>query len=138
MLTTRATLCLRTASLSSGTSVQVPVDCSKAMAWAFRPDCPKCGKGKMGKPIKDNGKVDKKATHYECQQCKHTMDEEEMAPLMKVNVAYTCHYCSHKGEAQVDYKRKSFKGVQAFVFECGKCGKKMPISKKLKDVEELL
>ena len=40
-----------------------------ATAWAYRGECPKCKKPTIGKPIKKNGKVDKKAEYYECSKC---------------------------------------------------------------------
>ncbi len=106
----------------------------KAMAWAFRPSCPECKKGMMGKPIKKNGKVDKKAEHYECQLCKHRESEEGMGPLMVLSVEYTCPHCKHSGETTTPYQRKKFQGVSAFLFNCQKCNEKIPITKKLKEI----
>src|SRR3989338_6745200 len=79
-----------------------------ATAWVYRKECPKCKKGRLGKPIKKNGKTDKKAAYYECPAC------------------------SYEGEATSEYKRKTFEGIQSFVFECGKCNKKIGITKKMK------
>lgn len=107
----------------------------KAMAWVLRPDCSQCD-GKLGKPIKPSGKPDKKATYFECPKCKRQLSNEEAAEVLKVSVEYTCPHCKHQGETQTDYKRKSFKGVQAFVFSCEKCNQKIPITKKLKDIKE--
>ncbi|MEK6876701.1 MAG: hypothetical protein AABX63_04765 [Nanoarchaeota archaeon] len=103
-----------------------------ATAWAYRPDCPKCKKPTMGKPIKKNGKVDKKADYFECQVCKHKMSNDEADSLAKLEVQYKCPHCSNEGETTTEYKRKTFEGVPSFVFECGKCAKKIGITKKMK------
>lgn len=108
----------------------------KAMAWVLRPECEKCKKGRIGKPIKKNGKPDKKASYFECPECKHHIPNEQAAEILKVSVEYTCPYCKHQGETQTEYKRKSFQGVQAFVFLCEKCSKKIPITKKLKELKD--
>jgi predicted RNA-binding Zn-ribbon protein involved in translation (DUF1610 family) len=104
----------------------------KAMAWVYRAECPSCKKGRIGKPIKKNGKPDKKADHFECPECKHQISNEEAENIFKVEVKYTCPHCGNVGEATTEYKRRSFQGVQAFVFACGKCGEKIGITKKLK------
>ena len=104
-----------------------------AMAWVYRPLCPKCKKGRLGKPIKKNGKVDKKADYYECPECKHQIPMEEADKLLKVEVRYTCPYCGNAGEAATEYKRKSFEGVPAYIFICDKCNKKIGITKKMKE-----
>lgn len=104
----------------------------KAMAWVLKPLCQKCKKGRLGKPIKKNGKVDKKADYYECPECKHQMPLEEAENILKVEVKYTCPFCANKGEATTEYKRKSWQGVQAYVFTCSKCSKTIGITKKMK------
>mgnify|MGYP001573681849 CR=1 FL=1 len=103
-----------------------------ATAWAYRPDCPKCKKPTMGKPIKKNGKVDKKASYFECRVCKHQMSNEEVDSLAKLEVQYKCPHCGNESETTTEYKRKVFEGIPSYVFECGKCGKKIGITKKLK------
>ncbi len=103
-----------------------------ATAWAYRPDCPKCKKPTIGKPIKKNGKVDKKADHFECRVCKYQMPNEEADSLAKLEVQYKCPHCGNEGEAITEYKRKVFEGIPSFVFECGKCNKKVGITKKMK------
>ena len=107
-----------------------------AIAWAYRPDCPKCKKPTMGKPIKKNGKVNKKADCFECHVCKHNMSNEEVDSLAKLEVQYKCPHCGNEGEATTEYKRKTFEGVPSFVFECGKCNKKIGITKKMKRVKK--
>lgn len=109
------------------------VDNGKIIAWALRKSCPKCGKGPMGKPIKNNGKVDKKADYYECPSCKYAENEEKIAEGMNLNVIYKCPKCSFDGEITTEYKRKSYFGVKAYVFTCQKCGEKLGITQKLKE-----
>lgn len=102
-----------------------------AKAWAFRMDCPKCKKAKMGKPVED-GKVKIRAKEYICPACNYTEEKAEHEAKLTLSVAYTCPYCENKGEAQTEFKRKNFEGVPAFVFTCGKCSKKIGITKKMK------
>lgn len=104
----------------------------KATAWVYRPECPSCKKARIGKPIKKNGKPDKKAEYFECPECKHQISNEEAETIFKVEIKYTCPHCGNVGEATTEYKRESFKGVKAFVFSCEKCGEKIGITKKMK------
>ena len=103
-----------------------------ATAWAYRKECPKCKKGRLGKPIKKNGKADKKAAYYECKECKYQESNEQVENSVKLEVQYKCPYCSYEGEAASEYKRKFFEGVPSYVFECGKCRKKIGLTKKMK------
>ena len=103
-----------------------------AIAWAYRPDCPKCKKPTMGKPIKKNRKIDKKADYFECWVCKHRMSNQEAESLAKLDVQYKCPHCGNEGEATTEYRRKTFEGVPSFIFECGKCHRKIGITKKMK------
>ena len=107
----------------------------KAMAWVFRKDCPKC-KGVMGKPEKKGGKVDKKAGHYVCYSCGHTESNQEVEDSLAVNIEYKCPHCGNEAETTTEYRRKTFEGVPAYVFECQSCHKKIGITKKLKDTKK--
>ena len=104
-----------------------------ATAWAYRKECPKCKKGRLGKPVKKNGKVDKKADYYECPLCKYQETNEQIENSVKLEVQYKCPHCGNEGETTTGYKRKVFEGVPSYVFECWKCSKKIGITKKLKD-----
>ncbi|HJN56941.1 MAG: hypothetical protein QF917_04335 [Candidatus Woesearchaeota archaeon] len=103
-----------------------------AVAWVYRKTCPKCNKPTIGKPIKKNGKVDKKADHYECSICKHQESNEEVESSLKVEIEYKCPHCGNEGQATTEYARKTFEGVPSYVFECEKCNKKIGITKKMK------
>lgn len=105
----------------------------RAMAWVFRKQCPKCGKGVMGKPQKKGGKVDKKADHYACYSCGYTEKNEQVENSLAINVEYKCPHCSFEGETTTEYKRKIFDGVPSYVIECQKCRKKIGLTKKLKE-----
>ena len=107
-----------------------------ATAWAYRKECPKCKKGRLGKPIKKNGKVDKKADYYECPLCKYQETNEQVENTVKLEVQYKCPHCGNEGETTTEYKRKTFEGVPSYVFECGKCNKKIGITKKLKNTKK--
>ena len=107
-----------------------------AVAWVYRKPCPKCKNARLGKPIKKNGKADKKAAVYECPTCKHQEPNEKIEAELKVEVEYQCPNCKNKGMTTTEYKRKNFEGVQAYVFACGKCGKNIGITKKLKSTKK--
>ena len=104
-----------------------------AIAWVLKPNCPKCGKAKMGKPVDPKtGKVKSRAKEYVCPECGYTVDKEEFEPTLTMEIEYTCPYCENEGEATTEFQLKSFKGVKAYVFECGKCGEKIGVTKKMK------
>ncbi len=104
------------------------------MCWVFREKCPKCGKAEMGKPRGEEGNVKVRAKEYVCPSCGHTVGKQEYEDTLTANIAYTCPHCGHKGETQIPFKRKTFEGVKALVFQCDKCKGKVPITKKLKDI----
>ena len=107
----------------------------KAMAWVYRIDCPKCHKSKMGKPV-EKGKIKTRADEYKCPECGYTETKEQHEPNLTVEVIYTCPHCGHQGEATTGYTRKSFEGVPAYVFQCGKCGQRIGITKKMKKTKK--
>ncbi|NJL44109.1 MAG: hypothetical protein HC945_02200 [Nitrosarchaeum sp.] len=104
----------------------------KAVAWVFRELCPKCGKALMGKPV-EKGKVKVRALEYVCPVCGHAVPKDAYEDTLTVNVQYTCKSCGTSGEVSQPYKRKTFQGVKAIVFECTGCHVKIPITKKMKD-----
>ena len=107
------------------------LDGSKIRAWVFKNKCPKCGKT-MGKPVDPKtGKVKKRSDIYVC-ECGNTENVAEVNPTLTVNVDYRCPFCSHEGQTTTLFKRKSWQGVPAFVFECEKCKEKIGITKKMK------
>ena len=107
-------------------------DSGKAIAWVYKKDCPKCKKAKMGKPV-EKGKVKIRAKEYICPECGFTEEKVEHEDTLTVEIQYKCPYCGDEGEATTQYKRKTFEGVKAYVFECNKCGKKIGITKKMKE-----
>lgn len=113
------------------------VDKGHVMCWVFKEKCPKCGKAMMGKPRDPKtGDVKIRAKEYVCPECKYTVEKGEYEDTLTANIAYTCPHCSHKGETQIPYKRKTFEGAKALVFLCDKCKGKIPITKKMKSVKE--
>lgn len=109
-------------------------DEASVTAWAFRKRCVKCKKGDMVKPLK-GGKPDKKADVYVCSNCNYQESNDQVEEEIVLNVEYSCPYCFSQGETTTEYKRKSFQGVPSYVFTCQKCGKKIGITKKMKDVK---
>lgn len=112
------------------------IDSGGAMAWVFRKECPQCKEGRLGKPIKKNGRVDKKAGYYECPKCKYQEPAEQVEQELVLNVKYICPHCGFSGETTIEYKRKSFQGVSAYVFVCEKCNQKIGITKKMKSIKK--
>jgi len=107
------------------------------IAWVYRPKCPKCGKGIMGKPVDPKtGKVKKRADIYTSKECGYEVNSDEFDETLKVEVQYKCPFCGNSGETTTDYKRKKYKGVDAYVFTCGKCGEKIGITKKMKETKK--
>jgi len=107
-----------------------------AEAWVYRKECPKCNKDRLGKPIKKNGKPDKKSPYFECPSCKYQEPNEETESDLRVEIEYQCPHCKNKGMTTTECKRSNFEGVPAYIFVCEKCDKKIGITKKLKKTKK--
>lgn len=105
----------------------------KTMAWVYKKECPKCKKAKMGKP-KDpkTGKTKIRSKEYICPECEYTEEKKEHEEQLTVEIQYTCTACKKTGETTTPCKRKSFQGVQSYVYTCNDCGEKMGVTKKMK------
>ena len=68
-----------------------------------------------------------------CNKCNYQESNEDVEKDLKIEVNYKCPYCSFEGQTATEYERKNFEGVPAYVFACEKCGKKIGLTKKLKD-----
>ena len=90
----------------------------------------------MGKPLKKNGKIDKKAENYVCYSCDYQENNEQFENSLIINIEYKCQHCGNEGETTSEYKRKNFEGVPSYVFECQKCRKKIGLTKKLKEAKK--
>jgi len=109
----------------------------KAVAWVYRQICGKCKKGLMGKPRDDKtGKAKIRSPEYVCPECGNSVEKKEYESSLMCNIEYSCPKCGNKGELQVPYKRKAFQGVPAIVFECEKCGEKIAVTKKMKELKK--
>ncbi|HLC65243.1 MAG TPA: hypothetical protein VJI46_03920 [Candidatus Nanoarchaeia archaeon] len=104
----------------------------KAVAWVYRKPCPKCKKATMGKPV-EKGKKKIRALEYVCPGCGYTEEKSGHEDSLTMEIQYTCPHCSKSGEATTEYKRKSFNGIQAYVFSCIFCSQKIGITKKMKE-----
>ena len=104
------------------------------LAWVYRKICPKCKKAKMGKPI-IKGKVKIRAKKYVCPECGYTEEKTEHEESLILEAQYTCPECGKKGESTGQYKRKRYKGIDAYVIKCQHCGAQIPITKKLKKIK---
>jgi len=108
-----------------------------AKAWARKLPCPKCKKGKMGKPINPKtGRPKPRAAYYECDACGYQESKEEHAPKLIVEIKYKCPECSHESCVQMPYKRKKYKGVDAFITKCENCGYVIAVTKKMKAIKK--
>jgi uncharacterized CHY-type Zn-finger protein len=106
----------------------------KVRAWVFREACPKCKKGMMGKPIDPKtGRFKIREKEYICPECKYTLPAQEYEDSLTTNIEFTCGGCGKSGQTTAPFKRKTFMGVKAIVFECQFCHKKIPITKKMKE-----
>lgn len=105
----------------------------RIIAWVYRKECPKCHKVKMSKPVDKKGKVLTRAKEYVCPACGHKEENKEYEESLQIEIIYTCPYCGNQGEAATEYKRKLWEGVQAYVFACQKCSKKIGVTKKMKE-----
>ena len=112
-------------------------------AWAYRGDCPACGKAKMGKPRDPKtGKVKIRAAEYVCPDCGHEVEKKEYEETLTCEAKYTCPACKKEGEGSVPFKRKKVqlinpetgkkKPVDAVQFVCEHCGEKLNVTKKMK------
>ncbi|MFW5866063.1 MAG: hypothetical protein ACOCU6_03135 [Nanoarchaeota archaeon] len=109
------------------------VDEGRVMAWVYRPVCEKCKKGKMGKPVDPKtGRPKVRSKEYVCTECGYEVEKDELEPTLFLEIQYTCPHCKHEGETTTPYKRKTYKGVKSYVFECDECSGKIPITKKMK------
>jgi len=119
------------------------LDGGNVKAWVFKGKCPKCGKGKMGKPRDSKtGKVKIRAKEYQCPECGYTVEKEKYEGTLTACVDYVCPKCKFKGEIEIPFKRKKVRifdaetqkkvAVDALVFECGKCKEKINVTKKMK------
>ncbi|MGM5484910.1 MAG: hypothetical protein ACQEP1_03485 [Nanobdellota archaeon] len=104
-----------------------------AKAWVYRKECPECGKALMGKPVDPKtGDVKIRAKEYKCPECGYTVEKKEYEESLDCDIKYKCPFCNHEGEKTVPYKRKTYKGVKAIVFNCDECNEKIALTKKMK------
>tara|TARA_Y100000310_G_scaffold315307_1_gene365684 strand:+ start:793 stop:1185 length:393 start_codon:yes stop_codon:yes gene_type:complete len=104
------------------------------LAWAYKKECPKCKKAKMGKPVDPKtGKVKIRSKEYVCPECGFTEEKKEHEDSLTLESTYTCPACNKEGESTAPYIRKKYKGIPAFVVECQHCGEVIPLTKKLKE-----
>lgn len=119
------------------------IDKGKLKAWVFKEKCPKCGKALMGKPKNPKtGKPKIRATIYECPKCGYSENKQEHEDKLTANIKYKCPYCKNESETQTSFKRKKVQRfneesqkketVEALVFNCSKCNKRIEITKKMK------
>ncbi len=107
------------------------MDDGRIKAWVYKKMCPECGKALMGKPVA-KGKVKIRASTYECPECGYQEPKKSHEESLRLEIQYTCPFCQHSGEASTEYKRKTWQGVKAYVFECESCENRIGVTKKMK------
>ncbi|MBD3318751.1 hypothetical protein GF342_02490 [Candidatus Woesearchaeota archaeon] len=119
------------------------IDGNTIKAWVYKGKCPKCAKALMGKPVDEKtGKVKIRAKDYVCPSCGYTVAKEQYEETLFCEIKYKCPTCKAEGETSVPFKRKKVSrfdeekqkrvSVDAIRFECGSCGAKIDITKKMK------
>ena len=108
------------------------IDDGEITVWVFKQLCPKCGKGFMGKPIDEKGKVKVRAKEYVCPECGYNVEKKEYEESLMAGVDYTCPECKHKAETQILFKRKLIDRVQTLRVKCEKCNANIDVTKKMK------
>ncbi len=103
----------------------------QVLCWVKRRECPKCGKGLMGKPRDEKGEVKIRARIYVCPECGHTVDKKAYEETLSAEAKYTCPHCGKQGESVVPFKRKKIKGTDTLRIECEYCGKNIDITRKM-------
>ena len=67
----------------------------QAQAWVYKGDCPKCGKGKMGKPVDEKtGKVKIRAKEYVCPECGNAEEKNAYEETLQCEIKYTLNAAS--------------------------------------------
>jgi predicted RNA-binding Zn-ribbon protein involved in translation (DUF1610 family) len=102
------------------------------LCWVDKLVCPKCGKAKMSKPRKEDGKVKTRAKKYVCPECGYAEDKKEYEDKLKAKIKYKCPHCGFEGQTIVPFKRKTIKSVKTLRFFCEKCNEPIDITKKFK------
>ena len=108
-------------------------------AWVFKGTCSKCS-GKM-QAVKPESAL-AKPKEYACEACGNKITTKDYEGSLPANIQYTCPKCGNSSELQVPYVRKKVKifdeedrkekQAEAIQFECGKCGEKINVTKKMK------
>lgn len=108
-----------------------------ARAWVYKGNCPKCNKGLMGKPVDEKtGKVKVRSKEYLCPECGYRVEKKAYEESLQCEIKYTCPDCGNEGETSVPFKRRTWQGMKAVLFQCDKCKAKLGITKKLKEKGE--
>ncbi len=107
-----------------------------ARVWVFKKECPKCGKAKMGKPLKPDGKPKMRAAEYSCPACGHTVEKEEYEDTLTACAEITCPECGKDAELEAPFRRKNIEGVKALRLVCPHCSANVDVTKKMKAVKK--
>ena len=99
-------------------------------AWVYKPEAPS-GKGLLSKPTDPKTGRPKVRSDVYVDDAGNEYPVKEIDPTLTLEIKYKSPYTGKEGETTIPYKRKTYQGVPAFVFEDQE-GNKIPITKKMK------
>ena len=112
-------------------------DGTKIIAYVERKTCPKCKKAPMGKPINEKtGNPKTRSPIYTCPECGYEEKKTAHEESCELQIQYTNPQGTQLKKATSPYKRRTWKGMKAFVFENEFLGEKYGITKRLKTKKE--
>lgn len=106
-----------------------------ARVWVFKKECPKCGRAKMGKPLKPDGKPKMRAEEYSCPACGHTVEKGAYEDTLTACAEITCPECGKDAELEAPFRRKNVEGVKTLRLICPHCSAKVDVTKKMKAIK---
>ncbi len=109
----------------------------KIKAWVYKDECPECGEEYLEKPETEEGTPNTRASVYTCSNCGYEEEEEEHKHSLDLHGKYTCPHCGEDGASSTKYKRRTYYGNKAYVLRCEHCDGKLPLTKKMKEIDEL-
>lgn len=111
------------------------VGSGSARVWVFKKECPKCGRAKMGKPLKPDGKPKMRAEEYACPACGHAVEKAEYEDTLTACAEITCPECGKDAELEAPFMRKNVEGVKTLRLICPHCSTKVDVTKKMKAIK---
>ena len=106
---------------------------TKIIAYVERKICPECGKEQMGKPINEKtGKTKTRAKVYVCPSCGYEEPKQEHEESCELQIQYTNPEGTKLKKTTSPYKRRTWRGMKAFIFHNEFLDERYGITKRLK------